>query len=43
MAELAMALKNINYEEARVEMEATIAAGRRPTDEFGDAHVLYSE
>ena len=38
MAELAMALKNITYEEARAEMEATIAAGRlgRP-DEFGDA------
>ncbi|NBR50860.1 MAG: SDR family oxidoreductase [Alphaproteobacteria bacterium] len=38
MAELAMALKNLTYEEARAEMEATIAAGRlgRP-DEFGDA------
>jgi 3-oxoacyl-[acyl-carrier protein] reductase len=38
MAELAMALKNITYEEARAEMEATIAASRlgRP-DEFGDA------
>ncbi len=38
MAELAMAVKNITYEEARAEMEATIAAGRlgKP-DEFGDA------
>ncbi len=38
MAELAMALKNISYEEARAEMEASIAAGRlgQPS-EFGDA------